>query len=87
MLRMCGVSCISWKINNVNMLKRERLVSDEVERNSGGINASRNSRLEMRQTAANKINEMFGLNVSVEYRENIEKFYEDLVNEGGGYNE
>lgn len=74
-------------INNVNMIKKERLVSDEVERNAGGINASRNSRLEMRQTAAKKINEMFGLNVSVEYRENIEKFYEDLVDEGGGYNE
>lgn len=56
-------------ISNVNIQKRERLISDEVRRNNGGTIASRYSRLEMRREAAKKINAMFGLNLDVDYRE------------------
>ena len=56
-------------IPNVSIEKRERLVSDEVTRGQGGTIACRYSRLEARRQAAEQINKMFGLNVSVDYRE------------------
>ncbi len=59
-------------IANVNITKRERLVSDEVLRSQGGSIASRFSRLEMRKKACDEINKMFGLNVSVEFREELD---------------
>lgn len=52
------------------------MISDEVMRGQGGTIASRFSRLAMRQQACDKINEMFGLNMSVEYRED---FNEELL--------
>ena len=57
-------------ISNLNVQKKERMVSDEVERNMGGTIASRYSRLEMRRKACDEINRMFGLDIRVEYREN-----------------
>ena len=56
-------------ISNISYQKKERMVSDEVVRNMGGTIASRYSRLEMRRDACNKINDMFGLSVSVDFRE------------------
>ena len=56
-------------ISNVNFQKKERLISDEVMRGQGGVIASRYSRLEMRRAACDKINAMFGLNMSCEYRD------------------
>lgn len=56
-------------ISNLNMTKKERLISDEVFSNMGSTIASRYTRLEMRQEACDKINRMFGLNISVKYRE------------------
>lgn len=58
-------------ISNLNLQKKERLVSDEVERNQGGTIASRYSRLEARRNAADEINRMFGLNVEVNYRDDF----------------
>lgn len=59
-------------ISNINTQKKERLISDEVSRNQGGVVASRYSRLESRRTAANKINQMFGTNITVEYRQDYQ---------------
>ena len=58
-------------ISNLNMQKKERLVSDEVTRSQGGVIASRYSRLEARRQAAEQINRMFGLNIEVDYREDF----------------
>lgn len=58
-------------ISNISYQKKERLVSDEVIRNMGGTIASRYTRLEMRRDAADKINALFGLNVSVSYRDDF----------------
>lgn len=58
-------------ISNVNTMKKERMITDEVQRNLGGTIASRYSRLFMRQQACEQINKMFGLNISVEYREDV----------------
>lgn len=55
-------------ISNTNITKKERMISDEVIRNMGGVIASRYSRLEMRRKACEEINKMFGLNIEVNYR-------------------
>ena len=49
--------------------KKERMLSDEVQRLNAGTFASRYSRLMARRDAAKKINEMFNLNIEVNYRE------------------
>lgn len=72
-------------ISNTNIMKKERMITDEVQRNQGGVIASRYSRLDSRKQACKKINEMFGLNIDVEYREDYQ-LYEELVDdelEGG----
>ena len=65
-------------ISNVNITKRERLVSDEVNRSQGGSIASKFSRLHERQTAVEKINKIFGTNISVDYREELDTSLEGL---------
>lgn len=59
-------------ISNVSYQKKERLISDEVNRSQGGTVASRYSRLTARQKAAKEINKMFGTNISVDYREDFQ---------------
>ena len=58
-------------ISNINITKKERLITDEVTRNQGGTVASRYSRINARQQACKKINELFGLNVSFDFREDV----------------
>lgn len=58
-------------ISNVSYQKKERLISDEVSRNMGGTIASRYARLNERQKACKLINEMFGLDVWCEYKEDF----------------
>ena len=60
-------------ISNVNITKRERLITDEVTRNQGGTIASRYSRLESRRNACKQINEMFGLDIQCDYREDYQE--------------
>ena len=59
-------------ISNINTTKKERMITDEVIRNQGGTIASRYSRLESRRIAVKKINKMFGLNITVDYREDFQ---------------
>lgn len=58
-------------ISNTNVTKKERLLVDEIQRNSGSTVASRYSRLESRLQACEQINKMFGLNISCEYRDDL----------------
>lgn len=60
-------------ISNINIQKKERLITDEVTRNQGGTIASRYSRLESRREAVKKINDMFGTNIEVNYREDFQE--------------
>ena len=71
-------------ISNVNTHKKERLLNDEVTRNMGSTVASRYTRLEMRKQACKKINEMFGLNIDVDYREDIQLVGDEEQIEGEG---
>lgn len=59
-------------IPNANVMKRERLIKDEVLRSLGGTMANRYSRLQARQEAVEKINRMFGTNIEVGIKEEIE---------------
>lgn len=65
-------------ISNINIQKKERLITDEVTRNQGGTIASRYSRLKARRQACEEINKMFGLNISVSYSEDF-----NLIDETG----
>ena len=60
-------------ISNINITKKERLITDEVTRNQGGTIASRYSRLQARREACKKINDMFGLDVWCDYREDFQE--------------
>lgn len=59
-------------ISNLNINKRERLITDEVSQSQGGTISSRYSRLECRKQGVEKINEMFGLDIEVDYREDYQ---------------
>ena len=61
-------------ISNLNINKQERLITDEVSSSQGSTISSRYSRLECRKQAVEKINEMFGLDIEVDYR----KDYQDI---------
>lgn len=64
-------------ISNINITKKERLITDEVTRNQGGTIASRYSRLQSRREAVEKINAMFGTNIEVNYREDFQMLDEE----------
>lgn len=66
-------------ISNINIQKKERLITDEVTRNQGGTIASRYSRLESRREACKKINAMFGLNIWCDYREDFQAIDPETV--------
>ena len=66
-------------ISNININKKERLITDEVTRNQGGTIASRYSRLQSRREAVDKINAMFGTNIEVNYREDFQMLDEERV--------
>ena len=56
-------------ISNIAVTKKERMLTDEIQRNLGGTMASRYSRMNTRKQAVNKINEMFNLNIKISFRD------------------
>lgn len=66
-------------ISNTNTTKKERLITDEVIRNMGGVIASRYSRLQARREAVDKINEMFGTDIDVNYREDYREADDEIM--------
>ena len=69
-------------ISNINVQKKERMISDEVMRNQGGTIASRYSRLEARRLACEQINRMFGLDIDVDYREDYREADDEIMLSG-----
>lgn len=73
-------------VSNVNINKKERLTTDEVQRQLGGSIAARGSGLLMRKQAADAINETFGLDIDVVFNEDyqlrVEDPEDDLIDEG-----
>ena len=74
-------------ISNINTVKKERMITDEVTRNQGGVVASRYSRLESRRQACRQINNMFGLDIWCDYREDFQDVQEEEEYIGGSENE
>lgn len=70
-------------ISNVNINKKERLITNEVSRTQGGTIASRYTRLDSRQEAADKINAMFGRDIEVDYRDELQLLDNLDINEDG----
>jgi len=66
-------------ISNTNVTKKERMITDEVTRNMGGVIASRYGRLEARKQALDKINKMFGLDIDVRYRDDFQEMQQDFM--------
>lgn len=66
-------------ISNTNVTKKERMISDEVIRNLGGVIASRYSRLNARRQAVEQINRLFGLNIEVNYREDYREVDDEIL--------
>lgn len=66
-------------ISNMNIQKKERMIKDEVMRQTGGVIASRYSRLESRRQACEQINKMFGLNISCDYRPDFREADDEVM--------
>lgn len=56
-------------VPNIAVQKKERMITDEVQRAQGGAIACRNTRLVARQEGAERVNEMFGLNINPKFRD------------------
>lgn len=79
-------------IPSANVMKKERLIKDEVLRGLGGTLANRYSRLSEREHAVKKINNMFGTNIEVHIRDEIDELGQintgaDNFTNGGDFNE
>lgn len=79
-------------IPSANVMKKERLIKDEVLRGLGGTLANRYSRLSEREHAVKKINNMFGTNIEVTIRDEIDELGQintgaDNFTNGGDFNE
>lgn len=72
-------------INNVNVLKRERLVTGEAEENDEQITINKNSMYKARLKAVEEINKMFGLEIEVKISSEVERELDKLI--GGDSNE
>lgn len=71
-------------IKNANLEKRERMITAEADSNDEQIQASGNIYLKSRQEACKKINDLYGTNLSVKFRTEIVKEFENNVTESGG---
>ena len=70
-------------ISNINVVKKERLITDEVTRNLGGVLANRYSRLNARKQACEQINKMFNLDIDCVFREDYRSDDPDYLDEEG----
>lgn len=65
-------------VENANTEKKERLVSDEILSNLGGVQAQRYVMLNSRRQAAKQINKMFGTDIEVNFRQDFSALNTDM---------
>lgn len=70
-------------IKNANLEKKERMITAEADSNDEQVDASGNMFLKARQEACSLINDLYGLNVSVNIRSEIVQEIEGNINEAG----
>ena len=71
-------------INNIAQDKKERLITDEAASNNQLIQSFSDLQLEARQRAADAINKMYGLSVTVEKRLNFQQPVDNSVDNSAG---
>lgn len=70
-----------WGIANISYTKKERMITDEVNRGLGGVMANRAIRLNEQIAALDRFNEMFGTNIIPYFDENCAECVDDIATE------
>lgn len=65
-------------ISSVNIQKKERLITDEIEASQGGSIVMRYNRYEPRKKALDEINKKWGLNIKLKYYDDVPASYEEF---------
>ena len=65
-------------ISSVNIQKKERLITDEIEASQGGSIVMRYNRYEPRKKALDKINKKWGLDIKLKYYDDVPASYEEF---------
>lgn len=73
-------------IANISYQKKERMIRDEVQRGMGATIQSRYSGLIVRQQACRQINELFGLEIDVRFREQQSELEKEVTDNEQLYN-
>lgn len=73
-------------IANISYQKKERMIRDEVQRGMGATIQSRYSGLIVRQQACRQINELFGLDIDVRFREQQTELEKEVTDNEQLYN-
>lgn len=73
-------------IANISYQKKERMIRDEVQRGMGATIQSRYSGLIVRQQACRQINELFGLDIDVRFREEQSELEKEVTDNEQLYN-
>lgn len=65
-------------ISSVNIQKKERLITDEIEASQGGSIVMRYNRYEPRKKALDEINKKWGLDIKLKYYDDVPASYEEF---------
>ena len=72
-------------VGSLEIVKRERYITNEIQAANEGNIAQRANRLKSRVEAAEHINDMFGLDISVEYSPIAEQIADDIIRKEKNY--